>query len=261
MSQSPNLLLDLITAGLVDGYITHNEGMQALDALVMPMVLDRDLNEAPAASNGDRYIVAEGVPSGDDWFGKAGQIAYRVDGEWRFAVPKAGWRVWVEDEQLFVQWIVGSGWRSVLGDAVLALRRTTSAQTITTWAGIQWNAETVKDGAVYAHDNVTNPDQITLVEAGRYLVQADVTFEVTTSAGYDTAETRFTLQGGAVAGSLAVARLEIAAVTRVTLSSQMVITAAAGNILLVEAQRAAGTSTLRVVQDYTRCTIRKLNHA
>jgi hypothetical protein len=71
-------------------------------------VLDRDLSAAPGSpSNGDRYIVATGVSTGDDWFGQEKKIAEwdagaTGGGAWVFTTPSEGWALWVEDENVQV---------------------------------------------------------------------------------------------------------------------------------------------------------------
>jgi len=65
-------------------------------------VEDIDLNEAPGGpSKGDRYIVADSVPSGDDWFGHENDIAYYDGATWKFDTPSEGWQCWVNDEDEF----------------------------------------------------------------------------------------------------------------------------------------------------------------
>ena len=97
MTVTPHLALPLIAAAQAQKHVTHNEALLALDALLHCAVTDTDLAAPPAApAEGDRYIVAA-APTGA-WAGKAGQVAARQDGVWRFYAPKAGWIAFVVDE-------------------------------------------------------------------------------------------------------------------------------------------------------------------
>src|SRR5690606_37685299 len=78
-------------------HVTHNEAIRTLDALVQLGVLDRDLSTPPALPvDGDRYLVAS--VGTDAWAGKDGKVAAWHDGAWAVLAPKAGWLVWVADE-------------------------------------------------------------------------------------------------------------------------------------------------------------------
>lgn len=99
MSATPNLSLPYLAAGQSQKHVTHNEALRALDALAQIAVLDRDLTAPPPSpSDGARYIVA--APATDAFSAHAGSIAAWQDGAWMFYPPRAGWLVWVEDEQL-----------------------------------------------------------------------------------------------------------------------------------------------------------------
>lgn len=96
-----NLQLPFLMAAQAQKHITHNQALQALDAIVMLSVLDRDLAAPPnSPSDGARYLVAE-LPAGA-WFAQAGKIAAWQDGAWAFHDPREGWTVWVADECLFL---------------------------------------------------------------------------------------------------------------------------------------------------------------
>jgi hypothetical protein len=101
MPDTPNLALPLIEAAQAQKHVTHNEALLRLDAQVQLAVKSRALAAPPATpADGDRYLVAAS-PTGA-WSGHAGEIAYREAGVWRFAAPKAGWRLWVEAEAVFL---------------------------------------------------------------------------------------------------------------------------------------------------------------
>ncbi len=97
MEQSANLLLPYIMPSQAQKHVTHNEAIRRLDALVQLGVLDRDLHTPPVLPvDGDRYLVADGGT--DAWTGKDSMVAAWQDGAWTFLAPKAGWLLWVADE-------------------------------------------------------------------------------------------------------------------------------------------------------------------
>jgi hypothetical protein len=97
MEQSANLQLPYIMPSQAQKHVTHNESIRTLDALVQLAVLDRDLSTPPiSAVDGARYLVATGGT--DAWAGKDGKVAAWQDGAWAFLAPKAGWLLWIADE-------------------------------------------------------------------------------------------------------------------------------------------------------------------
>ena len=105
-----HLLLPYILAAQAQKHVTHNEALRLLDGLVQLSVLDRDLAAPPAnPADGDRYLVASGATG--VWSGWDFNVAYWVDGAWMKLVPRAGWRMWVEDEGLLLVYD-GVGWVS-----------------------------------------------------------------------------------------------------------------------------------------------------
>lgn len=76
-----------------------------------PPVKDKDLFDAPGApSKGDRYIVASGTSSGDDWFGYTNDITYYDGVNWQFDTPSEGWRCWLDDEDAYY-YFDGTDWQ------------------------------------------------------------------------------------------------------------------------------------------------------
>jgi len=101
MSDTPLIGLPLLEASQAQKHVTHNEALLLLDAMVHLAVISRVLATPPASPvNGDRYLVAASATG--DWLGHSGHIAFREAGVWRFAIPKAGWRLWVAAESLFL---------------------------------------------------------------------------------------------------------------------------------------------------------------
>ena len=98
MSETPLLGLPLIESAQAQKHVTHNEALLWLDAAVHLSVISRAVATPPASpADGDRYLVAAGATG--VWAGHEGHIAYREAGSWRFATPREGWRLWIEDEQ------------------------------------------------------------------------------------------------------------------------------------------------------------------
>jgi hypothetical protein len=101
MSDTPLIGLPLIEASQAQKHVTHNEALLLLDAVLHLAVISRALVMPPASpADGDRYLVAASATG--DWLGHSGHIAFREAGAWRFAIPKAGWRLWVQAESLFL---------------------------------------------------------------------------------------------------------------------------------------------------------------
>lgn len=85
MSQTARLGLPYIVSGQAQKEVTHNEGLNKLDAFVTPVVAD--IADAPPGSPaaGDLYIVGTS-PSGD-FTGHANQLAQYQTGGWVFYAP------------------------------------------------------------------------------------------------------------------------------------------------------------------------------
>lgn len=98
MAQTSKLLLELL-ANSAGNQVNANTTFSALDQLVMPRVVDKDLSEPPGSpANGAMYIVGPS-PTGA-WSGKANNLAWWLTsvGVWTFLAPSAGMSVRVLDE-------------------------------------------------------------------------------------------------------------------------------------------------------------------
>ncbi len=114
MSDTPLLGLPLLEASQAQKHVTHNEALLLLDAMVHLAVISRALAAPPASpGDGDRYLVAASATGA--WLGHSGHIAFREAGSWRFAIPKAGWRLWVQAESLFLLFD-GTAWIDLRDD-------------------------------------------------------------------------------------------------------------------------------------------------
>jgi Protein of unknown function (DUF2793) len=111
MSDTVHLGLPLIHAAQAQKHITHNEALATADALVHLSVISRALATPPVSpADGDRYLLPAGVLG--LWSGHDGELAYFLDGAWRFSVPRAGWRLWSEAEAKFLVFD-GTLWRDL----------------------------------------------------------------------------------------------------------------------------------------------------
>ena len=114
LSNGPNLGLLVNAAQGEAHFAAQQKLLRGLDALVQPSVKDKDLATPPGVpADGDRYIVAA-APTGA-WVGHVAEIARwsSVATAWEFYVPKAGWRMYVEDEQLIYRHN-GTAWSAIV---------------------------------------------------------------------------------------------------------------------------------------------------
>lgn len=112
MSVTPNLELPLIAAGQAQKHITVNEGLAELDAVIQLGVEGAEQNDPPAEPGaGQRWIV--GLAPTGAFAGKVDQVAYFLDGGWRFIAPSAGWLAWNAQAQQLLLYD-GQGWGAAI---------------------------------------------------------------------------------------------------------------------------------------------------
>ena len=93
MDQTPRLSLPFIMPSQAQKHITHNEAIQALDALVQASVESRTVTAPPASPlAGEAYLVPAGATG--LWAGHADELAAYEAGAWAFHDPAAGWQVY-----------------------------------------------------------------------------------------------------------------------------------------------------------------------
>lgn len=118
--ESTGVSSTLTNVGLVADFATGesgwggamNQNLRAIDALMQPVVLDKDLATPPASpAIGDAYIV--GAAATGAWSSKENQIAVYYSTGWGFYVPKRGWRVFVDDEGIDCRFN-GTAWVGLL---------------------------------------------------------------------------------------------------------------------------------------------------
>ena len=111
---SPHLDLPYIQPSQAQKHITHNEGMQRLDALVQLAVISASAATPPGApETGARYILP-GSPTGLWSVQAAGTLAVYDGTAWAYYTPRAGWTAWVDDTGLQMVFD-GAAWQEAAG--------------------------------------------------------------------------------------------------------------------------------------------------
>jgi hypothetical protein len=99
--------LPRLAAGQGQKDVTHNEALEALDALLHPLAASRSALDPPETPLvGASWIVPAGAAGA--WAGQAGKIAVWSEGGWRFLAAADGTRCFVEDEADWVRRLGGS---------------------------------------------------------------------------------------------------------------------------------------------------------
>lgn len=129
MDHTARLTLPFIMPSQAQKHITHNEAIEALDALVQPTVESRVLAVPPATPlAGEAWIVPAGASGA--WSGHGGEIAAFQSGAWSFFDPAPGWQVYDRSDMTQLVFEAGA-WTPLasLGAALPRLGVNTSADT------------------------------------------------------------------------------------------------------------------------------------
>ncbi|WP_193337522.1 DUF2793 domain-containing protein [Devosia beringensis] len=129
MDHTPRLTLPFIMPGQAQKHITHNEALQALDALVQPAIESRTLTTPPLTPiEGQTYLVPAGATGA--WAGHADEIASFQSGAWLFLYPAPGWQLYCKADQTGLVFDSGS-WHPLasLGSSLPRLGVNTGADT------------------------------------------------------------------------------------------------------------------------------------
>ena len=106
-STTARLQLPLLFAAQAQKEVFHNEALARIDGLLHAAVLG-EADQPPATSaDGDSWIVGP-APSGA-WAGQPGRVAMRQMGQWLFADPVEGMRVFDRTARQFV--VFSSTWQ------------------------------------------------------------------------------------------------------------------------------------------------------
>ncbi|MES2625880.1 MAG: DUF2793 domain-containing protein [Pseudomonadota bacterium] len=115
MTATPNLEINYLSSSQRSHEITVNMALAALDVLVQSSVIDRDLTAPPGSPvDGDCYMPAAGATG--LWAGWDDYLVswFAETGVWQAKEPKAGWRVYIVDEAIYLEHD-GSVWGSAAG--------------------------------------------------------------------------------------------------------------------------------------------------
>jgi hypothetical protein len=127
MDHTARLTLPFIMPSQAQKHITHNEAIEALDALVQPVVESRVLATPPVTPlAGEAWIVPTGATGA--WSGHGGEIAAFQSGAWRYFDPAPGWQVYDRSDKTQLVFDAGA-WTPLasLGSALPRLGINTSA--------------------------------------------------------------------------------------------------------------------------------------
>lgn len=129
MDHTPRLGLPFIMPSQAQKHITHNEAIEALDALAQPTVESRSLVTPPTTPlPGEAWIVPAGATGA--WSGHTGKIAAWQSGAWSFLDPATGWQAYDRSDK--TQLVFDAGvWTPIaaLGSALPRLGINTTADT------------------------------------------------------------------------------------------------------------------------------------
>ncbi|MDB5536919.1 MAG: hypothetical protein JWQ65_1794, partial [Devosia sp.] len=107
MDETSRLSLPFIMPQQAQKHVTHNEALQALDALVQPVVESRTITTPPTTPLlGDAYIV--GPSASGAWSGHDSEIAAFQAGAWLFYDPAPGWQVYAKSEKSILVFDAGA---------------------------------------------------------------------------------------------------------------------------------------------------------
>ena len=121
MSSTANLNIAYLEAAQSQKHVTMNDALEALDTLVQLAVNRRDLTTPPTTPlEGERHIVAAGATG--SWSGQDEKVAVWQAGAWAFHTPRAGWRAYVDTENLLLLHD-GTGWSVVWDRTGLTVAR------------------------------------------------------------------------------------------------------------------------------------------
>ena len=111
MTDTAKLVMTYIDAAQQQKHVTHNDALRILDAVIHLSVVARNVVTPPGAPvEGARYHV--GVAATGVFLAQDSKIAAWQDGAWRFLTPRAGWRMFVEVESVFLGFD-GAIWKDI----------------------------------------------------------------------------------------------------------------------------------------------------
>jgi hypothetical protein len=150
-------------------------------------------------------------------------------------------------------------------DNIFAARDDTGGITILsspTFKDVEWTVEDRKDSA-YSHSTSASEEDITLVDAGDYVIHVDVSVDITSGSARTVLEGKLQLKpsGGSfgdVAGSLFYLYARDSATPRASASAVFFVTASANDVIKVSLTKLYGSNACDTLADGSRIFIRKL---
>jgi len=101
--------LPLLVAGQGQKDLTHNEAIEAMDALLQPLLLGRAPTSPPASNvAGDAWLIPANAEG--EWGGKSGVVAVWTSGGWRYRAPAERFTAWLKSENRRIR-KTATGWR------------------------------------------------------------------------------------------------------------------------------------------------------
>jgi len=89
-------------------YLTHNQANHRLAVMAQICVIDRDLTAPPGSPSNGQVYIPKATATGA-WAGKENYVAI-YDNGWIFLLPAEGWRAFVQDEDVEINYN-GSAWK------------------------------------------------------------------------------------------------------------------------------------------------------
>lgn len=108
---TPLLQITELESAQAQPEVVINLALRILEAMSPLQVLDRNLGTPPVSpADGDRYLIPDSATGA--WALHIESVALNVNGVWHYLAPRAGWRCYVEDEDVYLKFAAGSptGW-------------------------------------------------------------------------------------------------------------------------------------------------------
>ena len=149
--QSANLSLPYIQPSQAQKHVTHNEALRVLDAVVQLTVNSADETAPPAATDGQRWIVAASATGA--WAGQDQKIAVYDDNAWAFFEASEGWLAYDRNSSALLVFD-GAVWVPAIGTGAFSDGSLTQVGVNTT-ADATNRLAVKSDQALFSHDDVT----------------------------------------------------------------------------------------------------------
>lgn len=256
-----NLGLPHLASGGGEQIAAHNEGLTFLDFAVMPTVVNRSNTSPPSPTTGDCFIV-KATGSGA-WLGKDNNLAYWTGTGWKFLAPDVGWRAWIEEEKSIATF-TGSKWHAGVGDANfcgLMTSATAALGNVGVRTNVPWQSQVtdITNSQTFTHSTSTNNHQVTVLEAGVYMVDADLTFNVKAGAVGNRLDGFIQVNGTDVTpcGSSSLP-MSATSPTPGTVRLARAVNLAASDVVSLQVCRGSGANTSTIVLSEARVSIRRV---